>query len=109
MPSRSSPRSPCSVPSGPRCTIRQAPPGRKSTSQNETSYLRGPHHFDRCSHEVCASNTRSRGASNTRVEAISVSEGVVTVSLLPLAAMFLLLSLELLQVLVEPVVALLPE
>src|SRR6266508_4128900 len=65
-----------------------------------------------CSHEVCASNTRSRGASKIRVMTISRSDGVVTVSLLlPLPPIALLLSstLELLQVLVQPVVALLPE
>src|SRR5438093_4002619 len=65
-----------------------------------------------CSHELCASNTRSRGASNSRVDTISRSDGVVTVSvLLPLATIAFLLSsiLELLQVLVQPVVALLPE
>src|SRR5437763_12261334 len=64
-----------------------------------------------CSHELWASNTSSRGASKIRVEAISRSDGVVTSSLLPLGAIVLLLSsyLELFQVLVQPVVALLPE
>src|SRR5205823_9699837 len=64
-----------------------------------------------CSHEVCASNTRSRGASKVRVITISRSDGVVTVSSLPLPPIALLLpsSLELVQVLVQPVVALLPE
>src|SRR5436190_8074874 len=109
--SRYSPRNSCSSPTA-RWTIRHVPPGRKSTSQSATSYLRGPHHFVRCSHAVWASNTRSRGASNLRVITISRSDGVVTVScLLPLPAIALLLSsvLELLQVLVQPVVALLPE
>src|SRR5438105_3121395 len=89
--------------------MRQAPPGRKSMSQVETTYLRGPHQRDMCSQELCASKTRSRGASKTRVITISLSVGVVTSSLLPLAAISLLLSLELVQVFVEPVVALLPE
>src|ERR671919_866261 len=91
--------------------MRHFPPGRKSSSQLATSYFLGPHHLDRCSHEVCASNTRSRGASKTRVMTISRSDGVATVSLLPLPPIALLLSsvLELLQVLVQPVVALLPE
>src|SRR6266545_2651308 len=65
-----------------------------------------------CSHELCASNTRSRGASKTRTMTISRSDGVVTVSsLLPLPPIALLLSssLDLVQVLVESVVALLPE
>src|SRR5437773_4270371 len=61
-----------------------------------------------CSHEVWASNTRSRGASNIRVVTISRSVGVVTVSLLPIA-LLLSSSLELLQVLVQPVIALLPK
>src|SRR5438132_444027 len=79
-----------------------------------TSYFLGPHQFDMCSHELCASNTRSRGALNDRVNAISLSFGVVTVSAplpLPLAPIPLLLSsgLELVQVLLEPVVALFPE
>src|SRR5439155_874994 len=65
-----------------------------------------------CSQEVCASNTRSRGASKIRVMTISRSDGVVTVSLLlSLSPIALLLSstLELLQVLVQSVVALFPE
>src|SRR5437899_12702224 len=110
--SRNSPRNPGISPSGPRCTIRHAPPGRKSISQLTVSYFLGPHQRDMCSHEVCASNTRSRGASKTRVMTISRSDGVVTVSwLLPLPPIALLLSstLELVQVLVQSVVALLPE
>src|SRR6266498_1002478 len=109
--SRNSPRNPCSAPSAPRCTIRHAPPGRKSISQLAISYLLGPHHCDMCSQEVCASNTRSRGASKTRVMTISQSDGVVTVSwLLPLPLIALLLSstLELVQVLVQPAVRLSP-
>src|SRR5438445_4502025 len=109
--SRNSPRNPGMSPSGPRCTIRHAPPGRKSSSQLTNSYFLGPHQCAMCSHELCASNTRSRGASYPRVETISLSDGVVTVSLLALAPIALLLSsvLELLQVLVQPVVALLPD
>src|SRR6266702_1651082 len=109
--SRNSPRNPRSTPSEPRCTIRHFPPGRKSISQLAVSNRRGPHQRDMCSHEVCASNTSSRGASNTRVMTNSRSPWVVTVSLLPLAGIAFLLSssLELLQVLVQPVVALLPE
>src|SRR6266511_3782440 len=110
--SRNSPRNPCSSPSGPRWTIRHAPPGRKSISQLAISYFLGPHQCDMCSHEECASNTRSRGASKTRVMTISRSDGVVMVSfLLPLPPIALLLSssLELVQVLVKPVVGLFPE
>src|ERR687892_1622611 len=109
--SRYSPWNPYSSPSGPRWTTRHEPPGRKSMSQSTTSYFRGPHQFFMCSHELCASNTRSRGASKTRVMTISRSDGVVTSSLLPLPPIVLLLpsSLELLQVLVQPPVPLLPE
>src|SRR5438093_3961232 len=65
-----------------------------------------------CSHEVCVSNTRSRGASKTRDMTISRSDGVATSSwCLPFPPIALLLSssLELGQILVQPVVALLPE
>src|SRR5437867_12900715 len=65
-----------------------------------------------CSHELWASKTRSRGALKTRVMTISRSDGVVTVSpLLPLSVIAHLLSssLDLVQVLVQPVVALFPE
>src|SRR5438445_2464520 len=65
-----------------------------------------------CSHELCASNTRSRGASKTRVMTISRSDGVVTVSwLLPLPPITFSFPrpFELVQVLVQPVAALLPE
>src|SRR5919106_5045321 len=108
--SLNSPWNPYSSPSGPRCTIRHLPPGRKSYSALMTSYFLGPHQCFMCSPELCASNTRSRGASKTRVIWISVSEGVVTVSL-PLSPIVLLLSsaLEVLQVLVQALVSLLPE
>ena len=108
--SRYSPRKPCSSgPSSDLCVIRHEPPGRKSISQLATSYLRGPHQLLMCSHELCASNTRSRGASNVRVMTISRSDGVVTLSLLSAIAVFLSSSLELFQVLVQPVVSLFPE
>src|SRR5918999_3519581 len=109
--SRYSPWNPWSSSPSARCTMRQVPPGRKSISQLAISYFRGPHQFDMCSQELCASNTRSRGASKTRVMTISRSDGVVTVSLLSVPPMALLLSssLEVVQVLVQPVVALLPE
>src|SRR2546421_9045320 len=110
--SRNSPRNAGISPSGPRCTIRHRPPGRKSISQLAKSYFLGPHQFDMCSQEPWASKTRSRGASNTRVITISRSDGVVSVVLwLPVAAISLLLSssLDPLQVLVQSVVALLPE
>src|SRR5262245_55294057 len=49
-----------------RITILQVPPTRKSMSQSATSYFCGPHQCTKCSQDVCASNTSSRGASNTR-------------------------------------------
>src|SRR5688572_19766059 len=114
--SRYSPKNVIWLPSGPRCTTLHVPPGRKSISQSTTSYFLGPHQFDMCSQEVCASNTRSRGASNTRDITISRSDGVVVTSwFLPLPLIVLPLSfpwsssLELLQVVVQPVVALVPE
>src|SRR4029450_3442344 len=73
------------------------------------------HQFDTCSHELCASNTSSRGASKTRVMTI-FRPGVSIVCLyLPFPPIALLLplawsaSLELVQVLVQSVVALVPE
>src|SRR5687768_4495880 len=77
-------------------------------SQLATSYFLGPHQRDMCSQDVWASKTRSRGASNSRVMRISFSDGVVTFSSV-LAAMTLLPSFHLFQVLVQTVVALLPE
>src|SRR5207253_101749 len=55
--------------------------------------------------------TRWLGASKSRVVTISLSDGVVTFNLLPFPpiAFLLSLSLEFVQVLVQPVVALLPE
>src|SRR5215218_2883039 len=113
--SRYSPKNTGISRSGPRCAILQAPPGRKSISHSTTSWFRGPHQCDTCSHELCASNTSSRGASKTRVMTIFRS-GVASVCLyLPCPPIALLLpvawfsSLELVQVLVQPVVSLLPE
>src|SRR5205085_5707106 len=62
-----------------------------------------------CSHEVCASNTRSRGASNCRVSTSSSSPRVVTFNSRSAAAMFPLLPFHLLEISVELVVAFLPE
>src|SRR4249920_1341497 len=113
--SRYSPKNTGVSRSGPRCAILQAPPGRKSISHFTTSWFLGPHQCDMCSHELCASNTSSRGASKTRVMTIFRS-GVASVCLyLPSSPIALLLSLawtsslELVQVLVQSVVALLPE
>src|SRR5450432_4234568 len=67
----------------------------------------GPHHFTTCCGSVHASQTRSRGASNTRVIKISRSEVSSTGMLL--ADMFLLLFLQLAQVFSEAIESLLPD
>src|SRR5439155_17010691 len=82
------------------------PPGRKSISQSNG--LPRPHHRRMCSHALCARNTSSRGASKTRVRTISRSDGVVTVRA-PLLAWLIAALLQLVQVVVEVLVALLPE
>src|SRR6185436_7260810 len=53
---------------------RQAPPGRRSNSWKVLVKPAGPHHRARRSGSLNASNTRSRGASMTRVVTISRSE-----------------------------------
>src|SRR5688572_16831078 len=65
-----------------------------------------------CSGLLIASNTRCRGAANTRIIRISRSDGVVTVNdplfaTVP-AAMFLLLGLQLLDIRLEAIEALFP-
>src|SRR5688572_26137045 len=76
-------------PSGPRPTKRQAPPTRKSISHTATECLssRMPHQRRTCSGFVRASKTRWRGASNTRVITMSVSDGVVTLKVRLFAAL----------------------
>src|SRR4029453_2350518 len=99
------------VPSSLRQTKRHGPPGRRSISQTGIVQPSGPSsQFGTCSEFVQASQTSSRGASKARVISSSRSDTVVrvvsptfVVDILPL------LSLELLQVLVEPFVALIPE
>src|SRR5258708_34972154 len=116
--SRSTPLIPMSLPSGPRRTKRQAPPGRKSISQTASVQPCGPSQRTRCSGWVIASKTRRRGASKTRVMTISRSVGVVTVRaelvLALLAGMLLLLLFQfllfqLVQIVVQTIEALLPE
>src|SRR5205807_10117791 len=69
---------PMSWPSGPRNTKRKPPPTRRSTSQTTSDQPRGPNQRLSNSGFVNASQTRRRGASNTRVSTISRSVGVVT-------------------------------
>src|SRR2546426_11591896 len=107
--SRYSPLKGCSSPSAPRSTKCQPPPTRKSTSHTGSEEPRLPHHCFRSSGVVTAFHTRSRGALNSRVSRISVSDGVVTFRAFVLAAIVLpLLLFEPLEELVEPLVAFVP-
>src|SRR6185503_6615116 len=68
-------------------------------------------HFVMCSAFVQQSNTNSRGASTTRVTSISVSDGVakLVVPVLWAVVIVVLLLLQVLEVVVEPFVARIPE
>src|SRR5438067_13661657 len=87
---------------------RQVPPGRKSMPWVIVVNPRGPYQWIRCLGSVQTANTSSRGASNTRVKTSSRSvvsaarSGVVVIGLL-------LLGLEVVEVLGQPVEALGPE
>src|SRR2546426_6845041 len=63
-----------SLPSAPREMYRQAPPGRTSILSTIVVYRRGPHQYGIDFGSAYAVNTRSRGASNTRVITISRSD-----------------------------------
>src|SRR5262249_19491598 len=84
-------------------------------SQTESEYLssRDPHHRLTCSGFVMASNTRRGGASNSRVNTISRSEGVVVLKVwlfaTLLTAISFLLPFQFVQVVVESVEARLPD
>src|ERR1700704_2365226 len=86
-----------SLPSGERITKRNPPPTRRSTSQTTSDHPRGPNQRLSNSGLVNESKTSWRGASNTRVIAISRSLGRVAFSVpvffirdSPLAALRLL-------------------
>src|SRR4029077_17377332 len=90
----------------------QAPPARRSTSHTGIVQPGGPSiQFGMCSGFVQASNTSARDASNTRVISISVSEGVANVVSPTLSVVVIvdLLPLQSFEVLVQPVVARIPE
>src|SRR5262245_44227377 len=94
--SRYSPWKPTSPQAAPFSTKRYLPPTRRSISHTGMVAPSIQHHQRRTrSGLVMTSNTRARGASNTRESTISLSEGRVTLSLpLLLASMaFLLLQL----------------
>src|SRR5688500_1856355 len=90
------------------------PPGRASSSQATTSAPCGPNQRVKCSARVQTSKTRSRGASKTRLTTTS-SAGVASPPLLCTGIALLLVrrcaafALELSQVQVETIEALLPE
>src|SRR5262245_4221676 len=83
------------------------PPGRMSKLFVVVVKPFGPHHCAKCFGSVQASNTSARGASKTRVAMIA--RGSRSRSRLLLSTMFLVLSLQPLEVNVQPVVSLLPE
>src|SRR5438132_8410848 len=91
-------------------TNRQTPPGLTSISWMVFVKPLGPHHLATCCGSVHIRNTSSRGASNTRVATISCCPALAAM-LLPalVAAMLSLLGLELAQVVVQAIEALIPE
>src|SRR5690242_12744141 len=88
--------------------LRHFPPGRTSISSATTARPSGPHHCIACLGSVQAANTISRGASRRRVMTSSRSAVSGALGLASLAAI-LLLPLQLAQVIVQAVEALLPE
>src|SRR5436190_21131700 len=87
---------------------RNRPPGRKSSSQEVKVKPRGPHQRTRRSGSVHALKTRWGGASKMRVMTSTRCSAASAAALLP-AAMFLLLPLQLTQIIVQAIEALLPE
>src|SRR5687768_15991050 len=87
------------------------PPGFTSMREIVLRKPFGPHHFATCSRSVHASHTTSRGASKTRVAAISRSASTCACSLFAfiVVLLFRFVRFQLPQVFVEPVEALLPE
>src|ERR1051325_1610369 len=83
---------------------RQTPPGRTSISWIVFVKPFGPHHCATCFGSVHTAHTSSRGASSNRSPTISRS--AVDDSFLP--AMFLLLALQLVQIIFQPIEALVP-
>src|SRR3954447_1931579 len=85
---------------------RQAPPGRTSISWIVFVKPFGPHQWMTCCGSVHIRHTSSRGASKTRVAAISFSAAFATAMLFLL---FLLFLFQLAQVFVQAVETLFPE
>src|SRR5262249_23641118 len=92
-------------------TKRQAPPGRRSIWHTGSVQPLGPYQCGTWSGLVKASKTSRRGAAKRRVMTISRSDGVANVVApgLPGVAMTLLPGFHVLEVLVQPCEALVPE
>src|SRR5256885_11683163 len=88
-------------------TKRHTPPGRKSYALVVVEKPSGPHHCARCLGSVHAVHTSSRGASSTRVAMID--RGSCLRSRLFLALTLLLLGLQYLQIILQPIEAFLPQ
>src|SRR5262245_61837876 len=88
-------------------TKRHTPPTRMSKVLVVVVKPFGPHHCAKCLGSVQAWNTRSRGASKTRVATIAV--GSRSRSMLFLADTLLLLGLQGTKILIEPIEALFPQ
>src|SRR5688572_72315 len=85
----------------------QAPPGRTSISQATRVKPFGPHQRARCSGCVQALNTRVRGASKTRL--MTSSNAGERAAALVVAAILVPRRLQLAQIALQPIEALLPE
>src|ERR1700719_1142630 len=88
---------------------RQTPPGLNANSCVVIEKPLGPHQLARCFGSVHISNTRSGGASNTRVEEIARASSVAAVAIALFGDMFFLLFLNFAKVFVQTVEALFPE
>src|SRR5450755_2446213 len=86
---------------------RQTPPGFTSMAWIVLVKPFGPHHCAICFGSVQAFQTNSRGASTVRVMTMVGSPGAATALLL--SATFLPLGLQFLEIVVEPVQALVPQ
>src|SRR5438034_10002027 len=85
------------------------PPGRTSISWIVLRKPRGPHHCAMCFGSVHIVQTRSRGASNTRVPMISRCSAATGFAAFFATMSCFLLFLQLLQVFIESIETLFPE
>src|ERR1700749_2721728 len=97
-----------SLPSGPCMVNTQAPPTRKSNAVVVVVKPPGPHHFPTCAGSVHTFQTISRGASSVRV-VMMVASPSGAIALAFAAAMFLLLGLQVFEIVVETVEARVPQ